>query len=596
MMLFPVSGRAVIAALAAGLASSFTMSKALSAPFSLEEATVLTINSAFNSGELTSAQLVQLYLNRISAYDTPGGINLNAIISLNPNALNQAVGLDLERQTSGPRSILHGIPVLLKDNIDTSFLPTTAGFLGLKDSLPPDNATLTQRLIDSGAIILGKTGLSEFANFLTNGMPAGYSSLNGFTLNPYNLALASTNPPPAASPDGRPALSTGGSSSGSGVSMAANFAALSIGTETSGSILSPSNQNSLVGIKPTVGLWSRDGIIPIAASQDTAGPMTRSVTDAAILLGALTGVDPKDPITAESIGKAKSDYTPYLKLDALQGARLGYYAKPNSGTPSGAEQLGIFNKALDVLRAEGATVTEITFTPPSNPSTVLTYEFKRDLNSYLASLGFLSPIRTLADVDQFIIDYLVANPDPTPTKGPFKYGKARVEASLPIDLAPGSPDTMKYLNDRALDILNSRTLGIDKVMADYNLDAVLFSGSSGAGIGARAGYPTIIVPAGYQILNNQNPLGLSFLAKAYEEDKLIGYAYDYEQASRIRISPLTTPPLPGEPVPGPLPLAGMALTWKFSRQFRRRIRSCHSPITSSFGAEEVTKRKTLFQF
>jgi amidase len=184
------------------------------------------------------------------------------------------------------------------------------------NSLPPDNATITQKLIDAGAIILGKTSLTEFANYLTSGMPAGYSSLNGYTFNPYN---------PVTQPgsDGRPLLSTGGSSAGSGVAMAANFASLAIGTETSGSILSPSNQNSLVGIKPTVGLWSRDGIIPIAASQDTAGPMTRSVTDAAVLLGALTGVDPKDPQTSESVGKAKTDYTPYLKLDALQGVRLG---------------------------------------------------------------------------------------------------------------------------------------------------------------------------------------------------------------------------------------------------------------------------------
>ena len=558
--------RVVLASAALGLTSFCLAPRALAIPFSLEKAPIPTINSALDSGELTSVKLVQLYLNRISAYDAPTGLNLNAIISVNPNALSQAAALDQERLTTGPRSALHGIPILLKDNIDTSFLPTTAGFLGLAGSLPPDNATITQKLLDAGAIVLGKTALTEFANYLAAGMPAGYSSLNGYTLNPYN-------PVPLAGGDGRPLLSPGGSSAGSGAAMAANLATIAIGTETSGSILSPSNQNSLVGIKPTVGLWSRDGIIPIAASQDTAGPMTRSVTDAAILLGTLTGEDPKDPQTSESVGKAKSDYTPFLKLDALQGARLGYYAKPSSSTASGAEQLAIFNQALDVLRAEGATVLEIPFTPPSNSSSVLTYEFKRDLNSYLASLGASSPIDSIADVNQFITDYVAANPDPT---GPFKYGKLRVETSLPIDLTPGSPDTIKYLNDRALDLLNARTLGIDKFMADNNLDAVLFSGSSGAGIGAKAGYPTIIVPAGYQTLNSKNPLGLSFLAKAYEEDKLIGFAYDFEQASLARVSPLSTPPLPGEPVPGPLAIGGAAMAWRTSRQVRRRLQLGHA--------------------
>ena len=559
--------RLALAGLALSLAAPLAQGPAVAAEFTLEGSTVPDIQKAINQGLLSSKKLVQMYLDRIAAYDGSPGLNLNAIIALNPNALAQAAALDLERLTSGARSVLHGIPVLLKDNIDTSFLPTTAGFLGLKDSLPPDNATITQKLIDAGAIILGKTSLTEFANYLTSGMPAGYSSLNGYTFNPYN-------PVPQPANDGRPLLSTGGSSAGSGVAMAANFASLAIGTETSGSILSPSNQNSLVGIKPTVGLWSRDGIIPIAASQDTAGPMTRTVTDAAILLGALTGVDPKDPQTSESVGKAKSDYTPYLKLDALQGARLGYYSKPSASTASGAEQLAIFNAALDTLRAEGATVLEIPFTPPSNSSTVLAYEFKRDLNSYLQSLGPSAPIQSIEDVGDFIANYLAANPA---ADGPFKYGKVRVDASIAMDLSPGSANTTQYLADRALDILNSRTLGIDKFMDDNSLDAILYSGTGGAGIGARAGYPTIIVPAGYQILNNKNPLGLSFLAKAYEEDKLIGYAYDFEQAHAPRLSPALTPALPGETitmVPGPLPLAGAGIALGWSRRLRRRLRGC----------------------
>ena len=552
-------------ALVVVLSGAASLQPARAETFTLADATIPDIQAAFAKGLLNAKSLVQLYLNRIAAYDSPSGLNLNSIIAVNPNALAEAEALDLERINTGVRSPLHGIPILLKDNIDTSFLPTTAGFLGLQGSLPPDNATITQKLIDSGAVILGKTSLTEFANFLTSGMPAGYSSLNGYTFNPYN-------PVPLPGGDGRPLLSPGGSSAGSGAAMAANLATIAIGTETSGSILSPANQNSLVGIKPTVGLWSRDGIIPIAASQDTAGPMTRTVTDSAILLGALTGFDPKDPQTAESVGKAKTDYTSYLRLDALQGARLGYYSKPNSGSASGAEQLSIFENALNILRDEGATVLEIPFSPPTNSSSVLSYEFKRDLNLYLESLGSSSTIDDIDDVDQFIVDYLAANPA---IDGPFKYGKVRVDNSKLIDLSPSSADTIKYLADRALDIENSRTLGIDKFMEDNNLDAILYSGTSGAGIGARAGYPTIIVPAGYRALSNGNPLGISFLAKAYEEDKLIGYAYDFEQASLARVSPLSTPPLPGETirqVPGPLPVAGLGLAFGWSRRLRRRMR------------------------
>lgn len=526
----------------------------------LEDATITSIQEAFKSGLLTSQKLVQLYLNRIQAYDPL----LNSIISLNPNALAEAAALDAERVTSGARSMMMGIPVLIKDNIDFSLLPNTAGFLGLKDSVPPDNATIVQKLIDAGAIILGKTSPTEFANYLTSGMPAGYNSLNGYTLNPYNPVLQPNS-------DGRPLLSPGGSSAGSGSACAANLATICIGTETSGSILSPSNQNSLVGIKPTVGLWSRDGIIPIAASQDTAGPMARNVTDAAILLGALTGVDPKDPQTDTQTGLAKTDYTPYLKKDALEGAKLGYYTKPNGNTASGAEQLGIFNAAINTIRSLGATVTEITFTPPSNTSTVLTYEFKRDLNLYLATLGSTATIKTIDDVYNFINQYLADNPDPN---GPFKYGKVRIDTSRLIDLSPTSADTLRYLNDRALDLQNSQTFGIDKFLADNGLDAILYSGTAGAGIGAKAGYPTVIVQAGYQTLNNLNPLGVSFLGKAYQEDKLLGYAYAYEQGSLVRMAPSSTPALAGETiiaVPGPLPVMGIGGAFLWSRRLRRRI-------------------------
>lgn len=283
--------------------------------FTLQEATIPEINQAFDTGKLTSEQLVQLYLNRIDAYDVDGP-ELNSIIELNPDTLETAAALDIERELYGPRSPLHGIPVLLKDNIDTFDIPTTAGSVALEGSIPPDDAFLTQQLRDAGAVILGKASLTEFANFLTNGMPAGYSSLNGYTFNPYN-------PIPLPDGDGRPILSPGGSSAGSAVAVAANLVTVSVGTETSGSILSPGNQNSIVGIKPTVGLISRDGVIPIAASQDTAGPFGRTVTDAAILLGALTGVDPSDPATLTSEGKFLTDYTPFLDANALKGARVG---------------------------------------------------------------------------------------------------------------------------------------------------------------------------------------------------------------------------------------------------------------------------------
>ncbi len=559
-MLRPLHQQIAAAALATTLSTAILPRPAAAADtFNLEEATITSIQEAFKSGLLTSQKLVQLYLNRIQAYDPL----LNSIISLNPNALAEAAALDAERVTSGARSMMMGIPVLIKDNIDFSLLPNTAGFLGLKDSIPPDNATIVQKLIDAGAIILGKTSPTEFANYLTSGMPAGYNSLNGYTLNPFNPFLQPGG-------DGRPLLSPGGSSAGSGSACAANLATVCIGTETSGSILSPSNQNLLAGIKPSVGLWSRDGIIPIAASQDTGGPMARTVKDAAILLGTLTGYDPKDPQTATSIGLAKTDYTQFLKTDALVGAKLGFYTKPNASTPSGAEQLGIFNAALDKIRSLGATVTEISFTPPSNSSSVLTYEFKRDLNLYLASLGSDAKIQSIDDVYNFINQYLADNPDPN---GPFKYGKVRIDQSRLIDLSPTSADTLKYLQDRALDLQNSQTLGIDKFLADNGLDAILYSGTAGAGIGAKAGYPTVIVPAGIQKLNNLNPLGISFLGKAYEEDKLLGYAYAYEQGSMVRRAPSSTPGLAGEiiTVPGPLPVVGVGGAFLWSRRLRRRL-------------------------
>lgn len=314
--------------------------------FNVIEATIPEIQSAIYSGLLTSEELVQLYLNRIAAYNK----TINAIRDLNSKSLQIARGLDQQRDLRNPGGPLYGIPVLLKDNINTVDEPTTAGSVALQGSIPPSDAFITKKLRQAGAIILGKANLTEYANYLTTGMPAGYSSLGGYVFNPYN-------PVPLAGGDGRPALSPGGSSAGPGAAAAANFVTVTIGTETSGSILSPANQNSLVGIKPTIGLVSRSGIIPIAHSQDTAGPITRTVTDAAILLGAITGIDPNDPATFSSAGKYYTDYRQFLKLDGLQGARIGvprdvYWNNLTS------EQKTIAGNVIAAIKSLGATVID----------------------------------------------------------------------------------------------------------------------------------------------------------------------------------------------------------------------------------------------
>ncbi|PZO54773.1 MAG: amidase [Phormidesmis priestleyi] len=502
---------------------------ALAAVFTLENASVKSINDAFSAGALSSSSLTQLYLNRIDAYEG----QLNNFIYVNPNALAEAETLDKERQLSGPRSPLHGIPVLLKDNIDTFDMPTTAGSVALAGSVSPDDAFITSLLRDAGAVILGKGSLTEFANFLANGMPAGYSSLNGYTFNPYN-------PFPLLGGDGRPILSPGGSSSGPAAAVAASLVPLSVGTETSGSILSPANQNSIVGIKPTVGLISRDGIIPIAASQDTAGPFGKTVEDVAYLLGALTGVDPNDSATATSAGLFFKDYTQFLDKNALNGARIGV-PKEFFWTPLSPEQIAITEEALATIQSLGAelvfeevsTIDELT----GFSSSVLTYEFKRDLNAYLASLGPDAPVKTLAEV----LAFNEAN-----AAIALKYGQARAAAAEEKDLSPGSADTLQYLADRETDLRLAKEQGLDAYIDTYDLDAVLFPATRGASIGAKAGYPSIIVPGGY--LPDQTPYGITFLAKAYQEPTLIGLGYAYEQASLKRVSPTLFPALAGETI------------------------------------------------
>ena len=524
----------------------------------LVEATVPDLLKALQTKLITSEQLVQMYLARIAAYDNAGP-RLNAFLTLNANALAEARALDAARHPGIARSPLYGIPVLLKDNVDTADMPTTAGSVALAGSLPPDDAFIARKLRAAGAIILGKATLTEFANFLTNGMPTGYSSLGGYGFNPYD-------PRELPGGDGRPVLATGGSSSGSGIAVAANLVAVAVGTETSGSILSPASGNMAVGIKPTVGLVSRDGIIPITADQDTAGPITRTVTDAAILLGVLAGHDPADAATDACLtpGNCFSDYTRFLDKQALRGARI---AVP----PFPANRTDIMNAAIAVLRAQGAYV-EIVLAlapqlpgcpsnvfppvepwPPAGCASALFYGFKRDLNAYLATLGPGSMVHSLSQV----IAFNSAHPVEA-----LKYGQILAQLSDSIDISPGSADTAQYTASRAQEILLSRgaldsvyngTDGQQGTADDF--DALLFSANSGAGTPAKAGYPSITVPGGFvppaPPIDNPFPSGVTFSGRAFSEPRLIGLAYAFEQATRHRQPPASTPPLPSDTVRRP---------------------------------------------
>ncbi|MDW5323505.1 amidase family protein [Plantactinospora sp. KLBMP9567] len=466
-------------------------------PLDLQRAGIPQLREALAARRITSEELVQAYLERIRTLNT-NGPGLNAVRVVTRDAVAQAKQADQERRKGGAKGPMHGIPVLIKDNIDLSGLPTTAGAMALEKSYPAKDAFLVTRLKAAGAIILGKTNLTEFANFTTNGMPSGYSGLGGQVLNPYDVSQTPS-----------------GSSSGSGSAAAAALATVTIGTETSGSILSPSAANSLVGVKPTVGLVSRTGVVPIAASQDTAGPMTRTVYDAAALLSALTGIDPEDPATETSSGVVGTDYTRTLSTTALQGKRIGVASSPTGN------QGVLFSEALDVLRAQGATVVPVTVTTGGLPPSILSYEFKRDLNAYLARLPRSAPMDTLDDV----VKWNLAHVD----EGTIKFGQTQLVASNEVDLADPVAKAA-YETNRDTGIAGARER-IDSVLAAENLDAIVFVGSGSAGIGARAQYPSVAVPIGYDPANGR-PVGMSFLGTAYTEAQLLALAYDYEQASR----------------------------------------------------------------
>lgn len=473
------------------LASAVPKDKAF--PLDVATAGVPDVQAALDNGEVTSVDLVKAYIDRIQQISIDGP-HLNAVRSLNPEVYAEAAALDAERKAGAVRGPLHGVPVLLKDNIDVAGMPTTAGSIALAESYPAGDAPMVAELREAGAIILGKTNLSEFANFITQGMPSGYSSLGGQVINPYD---ASQSP--------------SGSSSGSGVAAAAGLATLTIGTETSGSILSPSRTNSVVGVKPTVGLVSRTGIVPIAASQDTAGPMVKSVYDAAALLTGITSVDSEDPATAENPLDAV-DFTETLSETSLEEARIGYLDRDDT----------LYEAALAELEEQGATLVEVTVGNTSAPS-ILLQEFKRDMDAYLSRLPVDAPIKTFEEIRKYNIDHPEGQ----------KFGQVYFDRGAEVDLS--DPDQLaEYEAARDQGLIETRT-AIDSALEENDLDAIV-SPSATTGVGARAGYPSVSVPMGYYD-NNLRPSSLVFLGTAWSEAELLSIAYDYEQASQLRRTP-----------------------------------------------------------
>ena len=489
--------------------------------FNVVEATVNELQQAMTAGTLSAKKLTELYLARIKAIDKSGP-NLNAVIELNPDALSIAEALDVERAKKGARGPLHGIPVLLKDNIATADkMSTSAGSIALANVKPPRDAFIVTKLRAAGAVIIGKTNLSEWANIRSTRSSSGWSSRGGLTKNPYALDR-----------------NTSGSSSGSGAAIAASLAAIAVGTETDGSITSPASVNGLVGIKPTVGLLSRDGIVPISHSQDTAGPMARTVADAAALLTALAGVDARDSATTASKGRAL-DYTKFLDAKGLSGARIGV---TRNFFGSNDRVQAVIETELVILKSKGAILVDVELPNADkygdSELEVLLFELKADLNIYLAEFASASPLKTLADVIAF-------NEKNKLKVMPYFSQELFVRAE-----GKGGLDSKAYLDALANNLRYSREEGIDKVLLANKLDALIAptggpawltdfvagdnSGSSFTSPAAVAGYPHITVPAGFV---SGLPIGLSFVGGAYSEATLIKLAYAYEQASKHRRAP-----------------------------------------------------------
>jgi amidase len=486
----------------------------------LEEATVAELQEGMRTGRLTARSVTEYYLGRIHQLDP----KLRSVLETNPEAVSIAEALDAERKAGKVRGPLHGIPVLIKDNIDTADrMATTAGSLALMGARPKQDSHVAERLRAAGAVILGKTNLSEWANFRSSHSSSGWSGRGGQCGNPYAL-------------DRSPC----GSSSGSGAAVSAGFAALAVGTETDGSIVCPSSANSVVGIKPTLGLVSRSGIVPIAHSQDTAGPMARTVADAAALLGALAGPDPRDVATAEAHGHIEADYTKYLDAGGLKGARIGVARKKLFGSSTHADRLA--EEAIAAMKAAGAVIVDPADIPhlgdyDGSEFDLLLYEFKADLNAYLAALAE-SPVRSLADAIRFNDEHAAQE---LPYFGQEIFLQAQKKGPL---------TDPKYRAALAKNHRLSRTEGIDAVMTRHRLDALvaptggppwmidLVDGDHDVGgsstPAAVAGYPHVTVPAGYAF---GVPVGISFIGRAWSEPTLIRLAYAYEQATKLRRPP-----------------------------------------------------------
>jgi amidase len=549
------SGRRIAAGLIAALSLVLAaLGARAEGTMCVENATIGELRQALAAGDTTSAGLAQAYLTRIAAYDRAGP-RLNAVREINPDAL--AIAAQSDAREPAKRRPLEGIPILIKDNIATADAQhTTAGSLALEGSRAKDDATVVKLLRQAGAVILGKANLTEFANIIAIDMPAGYSSLGGQVRNPYA---------PDLDDKGVPIVPPGGSSSGSAVAVAAGLAAGAIGTETSGSLLSPASQNGVVTVKPTVGLISRAGIVPIAHSQDTAGPLARTVEDAALLLNVLAVADPLDPATAEL--RRPADYTSFLDRDGLKGARIGVPSDPSD--PANDFYYGslpqraaaVMREAIAVLEREGATVvraniptegwiggpgTEMailnrnpesaTKNQPARRPIVFVYELKHDLNLYLRDWAAATGIGSLAEIVAFNNGH---------ADRALRFGQ---DIFLAAEATRGDLSELEYISARQMDLHASRTLGLDAYMDAHRLDAVLFPAATGAAIAARAGYPSIQVPAGFVSGMRDKetpdyPYGAAFTGRAWSEPTLLRIAYAFEQATQARRPPPGLPTL-----------------------------------------------------
>lgn len=502
----------------------------------LDAATIQQLAAAMDAGTLTSEKLVQLSLARIDAYDEKGP-KLNAVIALNPKALEQARALDAERKSKGKRSLLHGIPVVLKDNFDTFDLPTTGGSVLLEGSVPPDDAFVVKKLRDAGAVILAKVNLSEFAS------GGAFSSLGGQTHNPHD-----------------PARTPSGSSGGTGASIAAAYATLGLGTDTGGSVRGPSTSNGIVGLKPTHGLLSRDGIIPLALSFDTGGPMARSVADIAVALGVMTGVDPADPATKKSEGRFERDYTKYLNANALKGARIGV-ARDFLGQD--AEVDWVVEASIAAMKAAGATIVDVRFPKwlldvKGEFYTAVRYpEFTVQIADYLKTLkpGFPKTLDEMIARSDKIVSTRADGAGPnSPRWNLFKR-----------ELASGSMTDYRYTSVHEHGLALVRAV-LEGVLTSNSLDAMVYPTSSrrpeiinappdvpgggsasGSNLANLSGFPDLIVPAGFT--TDRLPVGISFVGPAFSEGKLISLGYAFEQATKARRLPAHTPALAGEKLP-----------------------------------------------